>query len=84
MILGRDFLRQHRVLFVRSQKKLYISYIGGGGDVFVSHLTRIEPWLQREADEGNPDAEPARGGVPHRHAGTKRSRRGHPLVRTGG
>ena len=57
VILGLDFLRQHRVLFARSQKKLYISYIGGGGDVFVSHFTRIEPWLQREADEGNPDAE---------------------------
>lgn len=57
MLLGRDFLRQHRVLFARSQKKLYISYTGSGDDVFVSHATRIEPWLQREADEGNPDAE---------------------------
>ncbi len=57
VILGRDFLRQHRVLFAHSQKKLYVSYVGDGGDVFVSHFTRIEPWLQREADEGNPDAE---------------------------
>lgn len=57
VILGRDFLRQHRVLFANSQKKLYISYVSGGGEVFVSHRTRIEPWLQREADEGNPDAE---------------------------
>jgi predicted aspartyl protease len=56
IMLGRDFLRQHRVLFAKSQKKLYISYIGKG-DVFVSHATSIEPWLQREADEGNPDAE---------------------------
>ncbi len=56
IMLGRDFLRQHRVLFAKSQKKLYISYIGKG-DVFVSHATTIEPWLQREADEGNPDAE---------------------------
>lgn len=56
ILLGRDFLRQHRVLFAKSQKKLYIAYIGTG-DVFVSHATRIEPWLQREADEGNPDAE---------------------------
>jgi predicted aspartyl protease len=56
IMLGRDFLRQHRVLFAKSQKKLYISYIGNG-DVFVSHATSIEPWLQREADEGNPDAE---------------------------
>ena len=57
ILLGRDFLRSHRVLFAKSQKKLYISYLGGEGDVFVSHATRIEPWLQREADEGNPDAE---------------------------
>jgi predicted aspartyl protease len=58
ILLGRDFLRSHRVLFARSQKKLYISYLGAGvGDAFVSHITSIEPWIQREADEGNPDAE---------------------------
>ncbi|MDQ2822931.1 MAG: aspartyl protease family protein [Pseudomonadota bacterium] len=56
ILLGRDFLRQHRVLFAKSQKKLYIAYIGTG-DVFVNKQTSIEPWLQREADEGNPDAE---------------------------
>jgi predicted aspartyl protease len=56
MLIGRDFLRTHRVLFAGSQKKLYIAYVGGG-NVFVSHQTRIEPWQQREADEGNPDAE---------------------------
>ncbi|WP_332875793.1 aspartyl protease family protein [Massilia sp. S19_KUP03_FR1] len=56
ILLGRDFLRQHRVLFAKSQKKLYISYTGTG-DVFVSRASSIEPWLQREADEGNPDAE---------------------------
>jgi predicted aspartyl protease len=58
ILLGRDFLRTHRVLFAKSQKKLYISYLGDkAGDVFVSHATTIEPWIQREADEGNPDAE---------------------------
>jgi len=58
ILLGRDFLRSHRVLFAKSQKKLYISYLGTGvGDAFVSHMTSIEPWVQREADEGNPDAE---------------------------
>lgn len=56
LLLGRDFLRSHRVLFAKSQKKLYISYLPGT-DAFVSHPTSIEPWLQREADEGNPDAE---------------------------
>jgi predicted aspartyl protease len=53
--LGRDFLRAHRVLFASSQKKLYISYLGG--EPLGSHGAGIEPWLQREADEGNPDAE---------------------------
>ena len=53
--LGRDFLRAHRVLFASSQKKLYISYLGG--EPFGSHGAGIEPWLQREANEGNPDAE---------------------------
>jgi predicted aspartyl protease len=53
--LGRDFLRRHRVLFASSQKKLYISYLGG--DPFDRHGAGIAPWLQREADEGNPDAE---------------------------
>jgi predicted aspartyl protease len=52
--LGRDFLRTHRVLFASSQKKLYISYLGG--DPF-GQGAGIAPWLQQEADEGNPDAE---------------------------
>ena len=52
--LGRDFLRAHRVLFASSQKKLYISYLGG--DPF-GQSAGIAPWLQQEADEGNPDAE---------------------------
>jgi len=56
ILLGRDFLRSHRVLFAKSQKKLYISYLGDA-NAFVSHPTSIEPWLRREADEGNPDAE---------------------------
>jgi len=55
MYLGRDFLRSHRVLFASSQKKLYISYLGGAP--FSGPENSIAPWLQREADEGNPDAE---------------------------
>ncbi len=54
MLLGADFLRAHRVLFAMSQKKLYLAYLGG--DVF-SQRTGIEPWMQREADAGNPDAQ---------------------------
>lgn len=54
VILGTDFLRAHRVLFAMSQGKLYLAYLGG--DVFPEHK-RLEPWIQREADAGNPDAQ---------------------------
>ena len=29
MLLGADFLKAHRVLFARSQHRLYLSYVGG-------------------------------------------------------
>lgn len=56
VLLGNDFLRSHRVLYAMSQEKLYISYIGGealhtGGG--------LEPWMQKEADAGNADAQMA-------------------------
>jgi predicted aspartyl protease len=54
VLLGDDFLRAHRVLFAMSQKKIYLSYIGG--DIFGS-TQGIEPWVQKEADDGNPDAQ---------------------------
>jgi clan AA aspartic protease (TIGR02281 family) len=54
VILGADFLRSHRVLFAMSQKKLYISYVGGDA---LGQWRRIEPWLQQEADAGNGDAQ---------------------------
>ena len=54
LLLGDDFLRAHRVLFAMSQKKLYISYVGG--EPF-KHRTSLEPWLLREAEGGNPDAQ---------------------------
>ena len=54
VLLGEDFLRSHRVLFAMSQKKIYLSYTGG--DVFRRHDT-LEPWLLREAEEGNADAQ---------------------------
>lgn len=55
ILLGADFLRAHRVLFAMSQNRLYISYLGG--DVFARNAKGIAPWLQSEADAGNPDAE---------------------------
>jgi len=56
VLLGDDFLRAHRVLFAASQRKLYLSYIGG--EPF-GQRRRIEPWLQAEADGGNADAQMA-------------------------
>ncbi|MDL2354447.1 MAG: retroviral-like aspartic protease family protein [Pseudomonadota bacterium] len=61
VLLGTDFLRAHRVLFAMSQNRLYISYLGG--DVFTRGATGIAPWLQREADAGNPEAEYALANV---------------------
>lgn len=54
VLLGADFLRSHRVLFAMSQEKLYISYLGGQP---LGQRHRIEPWMQQEADAGNPDAQ---------------------------
>lgn len=55
ILLGADFLRAHRVLFAMSQQRLYISYLGG--EIFHRGPVAIEPWLQKEADAGNPDAQ---------------------------
>lgn len=54
VLLGVDFLRAHRVLFAMSQRKLYISYIGGEP---LGQRRGIEPWMQQEADGGNTDAQ---------------------------
>ncbi len=54
VLIGDDFLRSHRVLFAMGQKKIYLSYTGG--DVF-GKREPIEPWVRKEADEGNPDAQ---------------------------
>lgn len=53
LLLGADFLRAHRVLFAMSQKKLYLSYLGGHP---FGQRTGIPAWLQQEADAGNGDA----------------------------
>jgi predicted aspartyl protease len=55
ILLGADFLRAHRVLFAMSQKRLYIGYLGG--EIFNRGQVGIEPWLQKEADGGNPEAQ---------------------------
>jgi predicted aspartyl protease len=54
VLLGDDYLRAHRVLFVMSQEKLYISYLGG--EPFKPR-TSLEPWLVQEAESGNADAQ---------------------------
>jgi predicted aspartyl protease len=54
LLLGADFLRAHRVLFAMSQRKLYISYVGGEP---LGQRRTIEPWMQKEAESGNTDAQ---------------------------
>ncbi|WP_272492074.1 retroviral-like aspartic protease family protein [Massilia phyllostachyos] len=54
LLLGADFLRAHRVLFAMSQRKLYISYVGGEP---LGQRRGIEPWMQKEAEAGNSDAQ---------------------------
>jgi predicted aspartyl protease len=54
LLLGRDFLRTHRVLFAMSQQKLYIAYLGGQP---FSPNQAMEPWMREEAEAGNPDAQ---------------------------
>lgn len=60
MLLGADFLRAHRVLFAMSQKKLYISYVGGKP---LGQRRTLEPWIVQEAEAGNPDAQVALGEI---------------------
>lgn len=54
VLLGDDYLRAHRVLFAMSQKKLYISYLGG--EPFKPRRA-LEPWVVQEAESGNADAQ---------------------------
>ena len=54
VLLGEDFLRSHRVLFAMSQKKIYLSYIGGNA---FRRYDIVEPWVFQEAEQGNPEAQ---------------------------
>ena len=54
LLLGADFLRAHRVLFAMSQRRLYISYVGGEP---LGQRRGIEPWMLKEAESGNSDAQ---------------------------
>jgi hypothetical protein len=54
LYLGQDFLRAHRVLFAMGQRKLYLAYLGGEA------FTRgggLEPWMLREAEGGDAQAQ---------------------------
>jgi predicted aspartyl protease len=70
ILLGADFLRAHRVLFAMSQKRLYIGYLGG--EIFARGAKGIEPWLQQEADGGNPEAQFALATKYHTGSGVAR------------
>ncbi len=54
ILLGTDFLRAHRVLFAMSQRKIYLSYLGG--EPF-GQRRKLEPWMVAEAEAGNHDAQ---------------------------
>jgi hypothetical protein len=49
VVLGTDFLRAHRVLFASSQKRVYLSYVGGAP----FETDEMEAWVVREAEQGN-------------------------------
>ncbi|KQQ87426.1 retroviral-like aspartic protease family protein [Massilia sp. Leaf139] len=54
ILLGADFLRAHRVLIAMSQRKIYLSYIGG--EPF-GQRSKLERWIVAEAEAGNHDAQ---------------------------
>src|SRR5206468_2819128 len=58
------------VLFAMGQRRIYLSYVGG--DVF-GVKPGIEPWVQKEADEGNPDAQMRVAEIYQRGAGVPRN-----------
>lgn len=49
VVLGTDFLRAHRILFAVSQRKVYLSYIGG----IPFSDAKGSPWIEEEAEGGN-------------------------------
>lgn len=55
VILGTDFLRAHRVLFANSQRRVYLSYLGG--EVFDKPGGGNLALVRKEADAGNADAQ---------------------------
>jgi len=54
LLLGRDFLRTHRVMFAMGQRKLYIAALGG--DTFGPDNDLV-PRIRSEAEQGNPDVQ---------------------------
>ncbi len=57
LLLGADFLRAHRVLVARSQRKMYFTY--AGGTVFPD--TPSNPCDQPSLDDPRPDPLPKPG-----------------------
>lgn len=54
LLLGRDYLLTHRVMFAMGQRKLYIAPLGG--DTFHPG-SGLAPWIRSEAEQGNPDVQ---------------------------
>ncbi|RSZ56676.1 hypothetical protein HF313_29465 [Massilia atriviolacea] len=55
VVLGTDFLRAHRVLFANSQRRVYLSYLGG--EVFAKPGSGNLALVRKEAEGGNADAQ---------------------------
>jgi len=53
MLIGQDWLRAHRVLFARSQRRMVFTYLGG--DIFPT--TTGAPWFAKDAENGMASAQ---------------------------
>jgi hypothetical protein len=53
MVLGQDWLRAHRVLFARSQKRMIFSYLGG----LAFQPRESVPWFLADAKSGDANAQ---------------------------
>lgn len=55
VVLGRDFVRAHRIYISMSQQIIYLSHTGD--EIFAKTYSSEEPWFKAELDRGNPEAQ---------------------------
>ncbi|MFB9243105.1 hypothetical protein IV454_26455 [Massilia antarctica] len=71
VVLGSDFLRAYKIYFANSQRQVYLSR-SGSGEVFTKPAASPAPWLLKEGESGNADAQLALAN--YRHADPKAAR----------